>query len=389
MNRRIVNNIIYLTSVSLAFVLIIMSFTKPFIALCTKNDVLDVLRLSSSLFLGFPIYFYLQRRTKRWKNCLVLCICFPIMVFQEEFRIKVYRDELSADSTYFIATGVSDHLFYNVGYSSSVISFSTLQMGGYDRILIDSDEHYDTVLMAISYENNYTKVVDMTPTPAEIQKYMEPVLFIDGVEQPRPEYDDLKLSDEERRDLLREHHIEVARVVKKERDKFLRNLVTLQVNDTVQKTVNLMYKDEPDYDDIFDSLNEESYVLVKVSDINPKVIEVADWQPTPENVKKVRNQMRKPIIATIYDKHLKQVHWGSQIKRFYMVRLQFSDTITDYIKIEDIRRRQIFESLHVGDAVLVKMTEGKTKSVNVLNWHPTPEQIEKYKTPVRLIEKNQ
>ncbi|MBR6251660.1 MAG: hypothetical protein IKR17_10775, partial [Bacteroidales bacterium] len=206
--------------------------------------------------------------------------------------------------------------------------------------------------------------------------------------QPRPEYDDLKLSDEERRDLLREHHIEVARVVKKERDKFLRNLVTLQVNDTVQKTVNLMYKDEPDYEDIFESLNENSYVIVNVSDINPKVIEVADWQPTAEKIKKVRNQMRKPIIATIYDKHLKQVHWGSQIKRFYMVRLQFSDTITDYIKIEDIRRRQIFESLHVGDSVLIKLTEGKTKTVYVLDWQPTPKEIEKYKTPVKLIEKN-
>ncbi|MBP5420778.1 MAG: hypothetical protein J6Y72_13300 [Bacteroidales bacterium] len=219
---------------------------------------------------------------------------------------------------------------------------------------------------------------------------MEPVLFIDGVEQPRPEYDDMRLSVEERRYLLREHHIEVARVVKKERDKFLRNLVTLQVNDTVQKTVNLMYKDEPDYDDIFDSLNEESYVLVKVSDINPKVIEVADWQPTAKDVDKY-NVKSYLMLATVISK--KSVDDNKQRKHsiIYYAKLRINDKMeTSFIRVRGMFQSdyQVYESLKVGDPVMIKLTEGKTKTVDVLDWHPTPEEIEKYKTPVRLIEKN-
>ena len=63
---------------------------------------------------------------------------------------------------------------------------------------------------------------------------------------------------------------------------------------------------------------------------------------------------------------------------------------TSFIRVRGMFQSdyQVYESLKVGDPVMIKLTEGKTKSVNVLNWQPTPEQIEKYKTPVRLIEKN-
>ncbi|MCR5695457.1 MAG: hypothetical protein K6G73_00645 [Marinilabiliaceae bacterium] len=266
-----------------------------------------------------------------------------------------------------------------------------MQYGGDAELYVDESKHlYDTVLVKISYKYKFCGVYEGNPSPAEIQKYMEPVLFIDGVEQPRPEYDDLKLSDEERRDLLREHHIEVARVVKKERDKFLRNLVTLQVNDTVQKTVNLMYKDEPDYEDIFESLNENSYVIVNVSDINPKVIEVTNWQPTTKEIDKY-NVKSYLMLATVISK--KSVDDNKQRKHsiIYYAKLRINDKMeTSFIRVRGILKsdREEYESLSVGAPVMIKLTEGKTKTVDVLDWQPTPEQIEKYKTPVRLIEKN-
>lgn len=79
----------------------------------------------------------------------------------------------------------------------------------------------------------------------------------------------------------------------------------------------------------------------------------------------------------------------NQTRRFYYAKLKVGQMMTNNIKIECAKDRQIYENLNKGDTVLVKMTEGKEKSVSVLNWHPTPKQIEKYKTPVRLIEKNQ
>lgn len=375
-------------------------FFPSVVSLCFSHEWLDCVRIIWPIVVAIAVSQYILIRCRKhkksewWAILGTIVTAWTFKVLSDNWYIRAKNNELS-EHIYLISTGRRCSTHNEPGQPRGVNGdtwnfFSSFQIGIENQALEIGGiaKNSDTVLLKISTKHNFQRVINFFPSPAEIQKYMEPVLFIDGVEQPRPEYDELKLTDEERHALLREHHIEVARVVKKERDKFLRNLVTLQVNDTLQKTVNLMYKDEPDYDDIFESLNEESYVLVKVSDINPKVIEVADWQPTAEKIKKVRNQMRKPIIATIYDKHLKQVHWGSQIKRFYMVRLQFSDTITDYIKIEDIRRRQIFESLHVGDSVLIKLTEGKTKTVYVLDWQPTPKEIEKYKTPVKLIEKN-
>ena len=365
----------------------VLCFIPQMIELQFKYYYLDLPAIGSPILFSAFLFLYMGLN-KRWGMAMLFFILHFLLSYAKREYDRSYQKSLEKSTTFFLNTGTIDKTFYSDSHHVNPKVCCRSMQSGRERDFSGTQEKDDTIIVKMSLDDFIICVYKDDPSPAEIQKYMEPVLFIDGVEQPRPEYDDLKLSDEERHDLLREHHIEVARVVKKERDKFLRNLVTLQVNDTVQKTVNLMYKDEPDYDDIFDSLNEESYVLVKVSDKNPKIIEVADWQPTAEKIKKVRNQMRKPIIATIYDKHLKQVHWGSQIKRFYKVRLQFSDTITDYIRIEDIYRRQIFESLHVGDSVLIKLIEGKTKTVHVLDWQPTPEEIEKYKTPVRLIEKN-
>ena len=302
---------------------------------------------------------------------------------------RSYQKSLEKSTTFFLNTGTIDKTFYYDSHHNNPKVCCRSMQSGREREFSGTQEKDDTIIVKMSLDDFIICVYKDDPSPAEIQKYMEPVLFIDGVEQPRPEYDDLKLSDAERRGLLREYHIEVARVVKKERDKFLRNLVTLQVNDTVQKTVNLMYKDEPDYDDIFDSLNEESYVLVKVSDINPKVIEVADWQPTAKDVDKY-NVKSYLMLATVISKKSEETKQAKH-SMIYYAKLRINDKMeTSFIRVRGMFQSdyQVYESLKVGDPVMIKLTEGKTKTVDVLDWHPTPEQIEKYKTPVRLIEKN-
>ena len=47
----------------------------------------------------------------------------------------------------------------------------------------------------------------------------------------------------------------------------------------------------------------------------------------------------------------------------------------------------IFESMHVGDTVILRVSDKYPRVNKVLNWHPTHDEIEKYKTPVKLIEK--
>ena len=97
------------------------------------------------------------------------------------------------------------------------------------------------------------------------------------------------------------------------------------------------------------------------------------------------------MLATVISK--KSVDDNKQRKHsiIYYAKLRINDKMeTSFLRVRGILKsdRQEYESLKIGDPVMIKLTEGKTKSIDVLNWQPTPEQIEKYKTPVRLIEKN-
>ena len=48
----------------------------------------------------------------------------------------------------------------------------------------------------------------------------------------------------------------------------------------------------------------------------------------------------------------------------------------------------LIKSIHIGDTIILRVSDEYPRVNQVLNWHPTPEEIEKYKTPVKLIEKN-
>ena len=48
----------------------------------------------------------------------------------------------------------------------------------------------------------------------------------------------------------------------------------------------------------------------------------------------------------------------------------------------------LIKCIHVGDTIILRVSDEYPRVNRVLNWQPTPEEIEKYKTPVRLIEKN-
>lgn len=216
---------------------------------------------------------------------------------------------------------------------------------------------------------------------------MKPVLFIDGVEQPRPEYDDLKLSDDGRQALLRKYRLRAVRVVRKERDEFLRNLVTLQINDTVQKTVNLMYMHENDYEDIFDSLDDKSHVIAKVSVVDPRVVEVVNWRPTSDELEKYHlDEEAYIMVATVTHKKSKEEKGGKRPQAYY-AKLRINDRLeTSYLRVRGFYEsdRQTYMSLNVGDTVIVNVTERKkVKSVSVLYWKPTREMIDKYRRPFK------
>ncbi len=146
-----------------------------------------------------------------------------------------------------------------------------------------------------------------------------------------------------------------------------------------------------DFKQIYQVVNVGDTVIAQVSDEIPQLNRVINWQTTTDGEKDnhLQDEYTYVTIANVKSKKTREEYLGRSYRKgtFYYVKLKIGNKIeTNYVKIKSTRHRQIFESLHEGDSVLVKMTEGKTKTVSVLDWQPTREEIEKYKRPVRLIE---
>ncbi|MBE6340463.1 MAG: hypothetical protein E7069_06980 [Bacteroidales bacterium] len=148
-----------------------------------------------------------------------------------------------------------------------------------------------------------------------------------------------------------------------------------------------------EFKQIYQVVNVGDTVIAQVSDEIPQLNRVVNWQTTTDGEKDnhLQDEYTYVTIANVKSKETREEYLGRSYRKgtFYYVKLKIGNKIeTNYVKIKSTRHRQIFESLHEGDSVLVKMTEGKTKTVSVLDWQPTPKEIEKYKRPVKLLEKD-
>lgn len=133
---------------------------------------------------------------------------------------------------YYIATGVFNTSINEAshGLHDYYDTYPVMQMygnlgewGGAAKLPAGRNPHqHDTVLIKVSYKHHFCKVINVNHTHTEIEKYMESVLFLDSIEQPRPDYDDVKLSRAERLRLMFSYHREIATVISKEKDNFLR-----------------------------------------------------------------------------------------------------------------------------------------------------------------------
>lgn len=90
-------------------------------------------------------------------------------------------------------------------------------------------------------------------------------------------------------------------------------------------------------------------------------------------------------IGIVYKKYttleiLKTAH------RMHYLEIGISSTKTKEHLLNRDNLVPIFESMNVGDTVILRVSDKYPRVNKVLNWHPTHEEKEKYKTPVKLIE---
>ena len=134
-----------------------------------------------------------------------------------------------------------------------------------------------------------------------------------------------------------------------------------------------------------------SGVIAKVSNINPQVIEVTNWNPTETDYsiafdKKTQvdtalenELMTKSVkqLGYIINKH-KEESWTSRHKKKvgYYATVCVNDTISRTFEIKGKDNFAIYNSIEQGDAVLVRVSEIYSYAVRMLNWRPTNAEME-------------
>jgi len=404
--------------ISLIFVvisfLIMMSFYVPYIIESDfKYRYVNMIRMSAPylLILSILIHIYyrpIKHLIDRFLLSVLFCFLALLLGRANNYYVNHYRQSLSKTSTYYMNTAVWRHELYKGRFNSFSETWCFSVQTGRE---IRCNGHFkmgDTVIVKMSLGNFILSVSDFYPSHADIQKYMEPVLFLNGEEQPRPKYSDADFSNDERRLYMYLSHPQIVKVVSKRKDEFLRNLVTLQINDTTQITVNLMYKDvmsyvdENDLDKVFNSIDVNGRgVIAKVSNINPRVVEVTKWNPTGTDYSiafdrktqvdtALENELMKKSVKQlgyIINKH-KEESWTSRHKKKvkYFATVCVNDTIDRTFEIMGKDNYAIYNSIEQGDAVLVRVSEIFQYAVRILNWQPKHNEIEKYRIPVQFVE---
>lgn len=149
-------------------------------------------------------------------------------------------------------------------------------------------------------------------------------------------------------------------------------------------------------EEVYEHINIHDTIIINVSLINKNISRIKNLHPTSEDIEKCKNEMSLYIdeaksyimLATVISKESREEN--RKHSQLYYAKLRIRDgLVTSLLRIRDPFQndRQVYESLRDGDTVLVKLTEAEKKSVSVLKWQPTPEDKQKYKTPVKVIER--
>ncbi|MCF0191101.1 MAG: hypothetical protein HUJ96_07565 [Marinilabiliaceae bacterium] len=90
-------------------------------------------------------------------------------------------------------------------------------------------------------------------------------------------------------------------------------------------------------------------------------------------------------IGVVYEKY-KSTEYVRRVRRINHLQIGVSQSQTkDHIVKK--RNKDIFDNIQVGDTVILRVSDEYPRVNKVLNWNPTHAEIEKYKVPVKLIEK--
>ena len=264
----------------------------------------------------------------------------------------------------------------------------------------------DTIIIKSDYQpkNNliHSIVIQNRPSQGDKIKYKQPVLFINGKKQPMDSIPTCKVN--LKKECLSDYTCQVGYVLKKERDKFLRNILEIGVSEHESRLYEIKYTE---IDEKFNSINQGDTVILIVSKDNPQINQVANWHPKREEIEKIMfinsdTNINDSVVNQDYINILQ-----SQINNLliadnpYYMQIGYifrkdSRGITErfntmvYVGINKNKlwkhEMSMFKNIHEGDTILMKLSANNPDFNEVVSWHPTHEEMEKYKAPVPLTE---
>jgi hypothetical protein len=280
-----------------------------------------------------------------------------------------------------------------IGTDSSIYASKEVKRDIFNKLNIG-----DTIIIKVSSQGGIY-INKLFPTHEEIEHYKVPQHYVNGKLQKRTSYE--QYSAVVRDSVLRHSHKQVGYVYEKTDDEYYRHLVKVGI-DTEHTTTHEFYETDRNYTKVYKRLHVGDAVILQVADSLPEINRVLCWQPdendianyaTYEAIKDYSNCSKEfetemlhqshKRIGVVYDKYQDE-HIGAYID----VGINKKLVRTFLFKTFEKTFEKTYQTVNIGDTIILRVSDSIPQINRVLDWHPTPEQIEKYKTPVRLIEKN-
>lgn len=345
-------------------------------------------------------------------GCIILC-CLPIIALFVSRNLSVPINKIAKKilwaETYAEVTEVkikekkgwhfkhhSEDLYYL--YVNSKTTCNQPIVIGKD--IYDSINKGDTIIINISKRNNNIwRTRDLHPASEEVKElYIRQKLMNRGT-PPIIAYDEYLVKNMD--SLLFNSHCQVGTVYAKADDEHYRHIVKVGVDSLHTTTHEFIGRAT-----VYQRLNIGDKVILQVSDTLPEINRVINWQPTEAEIMQYQHSQpfNEKMIVKDYSRCTKEFEIENLHKSHKRIGIIFDKYEDDYVGaylevgIDDKHTRahlfhtydkkamDIYNGASVGDTVLVRVSDALPQLNRVLNWQPTPEEKEKYKTPVKLIE---
>ncbi len=240
----------------------------------------------------------------------------------------------------------------------------------------------DTVILQVSYSApEVNRVLCWHPDETDIEKYIS--------YKPLKDYSHCGQQFED--ELLLNSHKRLAFVYDKYRDSQVGAYLEVGIDKKHIRTYQFKTF-EKEYKEIYKTKNIGDAVVVQVSDYIPQLNRVLNWNPSGKEIFELRKPQRFTYrtIAYVHSKdHIKETYAVGttvkvkEVRDAYRAKLRVGNTITGDIKIINPFDHQIYKLIKEGDPVLAQMImkDGK-RTIDVFNWRPTPEELDKFKQPI-------